>query len=194
MKWGQLQAEILDALIADEDEWGGPAMEALAKRLRSEVTDFENVMEMTNPEEFATKRLERLLQMERIRNRSLNWDSVEDAALHKLVGILEGKTQLKVAEVLAIASTANRANRAREGNQMAGNGNTYIQVNGSGNPSVELPGPGGLGTMRLTLSKKTVSQLGQGITIDAETEKYTDTIEMLGGGDVPMLSKLADET
>ena len=48
--------------------------------------------------------------------------------------------------------------------------------------------------MRLTLSKKTVSQLGPGITIDAETEKYTDTIEMLGGGDVPMLSKLADET
>lgn len=195
MVWGQLQAEILDAIILDEEHEGEgqPALESLARRLRSSLEDFEMIIRMTNPQEFSAKRLERLLQLERIRNRDASWDSVEDGALRKLALMLEGRN-LKLAEVLAIANTANRASRTRGGGQMAPTSVTNIQVNGNGSPSVELPGPGGLGTMRLTLSKKTVNQLGQGITIDVEPEKYTDSIEMLEGKDVPLISKMADES
>lgn len=195
MKWGQLQAEILDAIIQDEeDEEGGQkALESLARRLRSSVEDFEMIIRMTDPMEFSTKRLERLLQLERIRNRDANWDSVEEGALRKLMGMLDGRG-LKVGEILAIASTANRASRTRGGSQVAPTNTMNVQINANGGQAVELPGPGGLGTMRLTLSKKTVAQLGQGITIDVEAEKYTDSIEMLGAGDVPVISKLADES
>ena len=192
-KWGQLQGEILDAVLQDEDEWGGEHLESLARRLRTTVEDLGMVIEGTNPDEWTQKRLERLLQMERIRNRDVNWDVLEDAATGKLMSLLEGRTPMKTAEVLAIAVAANRANRAHRGvNPMAGNGVT-INMNGGPGQAVELPGPGGLGTMRLTLSPKTVNQLGQGITIEAEAEKYTDSVEMLDGKDVPMLSKMADE-
>lgn len=193
MRWGQLQTEILDAIIADDDEIGGPALQGLAKRLRSSVEDLEIVMERTNPTEFMAKRLERLLQLERLRKKDVNWDVLEDAALGKLMSLMETNRINKTAELLAVAQAANRAARKPTGGSMDKPGTTLNVFTGSGQVGVELPGPGNLGTMRLTLSAKTVSQLSQGITIEAEAEKFSESVEMLDGDDVPLISKLADE-
>lgn len=193
LAWGQLQQEILDAFIADEDEVGGPVMTDLARRLRSGLDDLMEVLDRTDPKVWAAKRLNRLLQAERIRNRDINWDVLEDAVLQKLMGVVETSKIIKTSELLAIAQVANRANRRSIPMHNNNGGNTFIQVNNGGAGGVQLPGPGGLGTMRLTLSARTVNQLGSGITIDASAEKFTDSIEMLGGDDVSMLSKLADE-
>ena len=75
-----------------------------------------------------------------------------------------------------------------------GNNTTINVMNNGGGAEIQLPGAGHIGTMKLTLSPKTVGQLSKGITIDGTAEKYTDGIEMLGGDDVPQLSKLADES
>lgn len=192
--WGQIQTEILDAVLDDNDIWGGEYLQALALRLRSTLEDFEQILEMTDESEWNKQRLERLLQRERILHRDFDWDVIESAATAKLGVILQSRT-VKTAEILAIAQAANRATRRKGVNQMPPGGNTNINVyQGNGNAEIQLPGSGHLGSMKLTLSAKTVGQLSKGITIDATAEKYTDGIEMLGGDDVPQLSKLADES
>lgn len=194
LAWGQIQIEILDAVLDDEDEWGGENLTALASRLRSSIDDFAEILNQTDEQQWNAKRLERLLQRERIRNRDLSWSEVEAGAIGKLINIVNGKT-VKTSEILAIAQVANRAIRRKDPNNMGENrGNTTINVNGAQGAEIQLPGSGNLGTMKLTLSARTVNQLSQGITIEATAEKYTDGIEMLGGDDVPQLSKLADES
>lgn len=195
MKWGQLQQEILDALIADEDEVGGQHLQELAKRLRSSVEDLELVMNRTDPEVFMAKRLDRLLQLERIRRKDVSWDVLEDAALGKLMTLLETNRVNKVGELLAVAQAANRAARKPGVGDMKTIPGTTVNVyGGGGSIQAELPGPGSLGSMRLTLSPKTVDQLSKGVTIDATAEKFSDSIEMLDGDDVPLISKMADES
>lgn len=194
--WGQIQTEILDAVINDDDVWDGENLQALAKRLRSTVEDFAAIVEQTDPQLWNKRRLDRLLQREQIRNKDYSWDEVEAAAIGKLHALVQNGKMIKTAEILAIAQAANKATRRVGGGQMPlpGGNVTTINVNGVKDTDIQLPGPGNLGTMRLTLSAKTVNQLSQGITIDAQAEKYTDSIEMLGGDDVPELSKLADES
>lgn len=195
IKWGQIQTEILTAFLQDEEVWGGTALQELATRLRSNVSDFEMIVEQTDPKVWSKERLNKLLQMEKIRNRDYSWDEVEVVAIGKLAQIVQDPRMTKTAEILAIAQAANRAHRRSGGNQMTPGNNTTINVmNNGGGAEIQLPGAGHIGTMKLTLSAKTVGQLSKGITIDATAEKYTDGIEMLGGDDVPELSKLADES
>lgn len=193
--WGQLHQEILEAWLVDEDEWGGPAMQALAKRLRTPVEDFAYAMGEVGEEELSVKRAERLLEAERIRNKDMNWDRLEEAVLSKLNQHVMTAKNLKVGEMLAIATTANRASR-KNGSQPMNGPNINIQMNGGpgANPQVTLPGAGNLGTMTLTLAPKTIQQLGQGITVDGEVNKMDEKIEMLQADSLTMLGKLADET
>lgn len=190
--WGQLHQEILEAWLVDEDEWAGPAMQALAKRLRTPVEDFAYAMEEVGSEEISIRRAERLLEAERIRNKDINWDRLEEAVLGKLMTHVKTSKNLKTGELLAIAQTANRATR-KTGGTPVGGPNINIQMNGGSEQQVSLPGAGNLGTMTLTLTPKTIQQLSQGITIDGEAEKFSDSIEMLGGEDLKELNKLAGD-
>lgn len=193
--WGQLHTEILEAWLIDEDVWGGEAMAALAKRLRCDLDEFDAAMRMVSEETLAVKRAERLLEAERIRNKDISWDRLEDAVLQKLDSHVRTARNLKVGELLAIAQTANRATRRSNPGGPNVTGNTIINMNsgGAADAQVKLPGPGQLGTMTLTLSPKTVGQLSRGITIDADVEKFSESVQMLGGDDVPILGKMADE-
>lgn len=196
IRWGQLHTEILEAWLVDDDVWGGPAMVELAKRLRGSPDEFAMIISEIGEEELALKRMERLLEAERIRNKDVNWDRLEDAVLSKLDAAVRKGELKKPAELLAVAQVANRAVRRSQGGGGMGNHTTINLTNGEGGKTaISLPGAGQLGSMTLTLSAKTVSQLGKGITtIDAIPNKFSDSIEMLGGKDVPQLSKLADES
>jgi hypothetical protein len=192
--WGQLHSEILNAWIDDEDEWGGDSMEALAKRLRSSSDEFAMILEDVPKDVLAKKRLERLLELESIRNKDGSWDKLENIVIRKLLHAVESRQVPKTSELLAIASVANKANRrvSNTNQGLGGNGGTVINVHGASSGELSLPGAGGLGVMRLTLSPKSVEHLSKGITIDASAEKFSDSVEMLGTPDVPELSKMAD--
>lgn len=192
-KWGQIHTEILDAFLIDEENWEGDALKALAKRLRATVEELFEVYDSINPTEWSVKRLERLLENERVRNKDVNWDRLESATLGKLTQLVESNKNMKLGELLAVATAANRASRRTGGAPMPGhNVNVFMGGNQQG-AEIALPGPSHLGTMKLTLTAKTVEQLGQGITIDHESDKLSEKVEMLGGDDIPAMNDLADK-
>lgn len=191
LPWGYLQDEILEAYIDDEDEIDGENMTALAKRLRTSVEELGAIVQCTEPSLFETKRMEKLLERERLRHKDVSWDKLEVLALRKMTDLVETRKVTKVGELLAIAATANKAVRKQGSPAVSQYNQTNVFMAG-GNQTAELPGPGGLGTMRLTLSPRTVQQLSQGVTIEAEVEKFSDGIEMLHAEDVPEINKLAD--
>ena len=54
-------------------------------------------------------------------------------------------------------------------------------------PNGDLPGPGSLGTITLSLSKRVANQLALPKKEDVEGDRFLDSIEMLGARDVPSL-------
>jgi hypothetical protein len=204
LPWEQIQDEILVAFLMDEEEWEGEngepkeAMSSLAKRLRSSVEEFRGIIESTSPQIFEQKRLLKLLEAERIRNKAYRWDQVEELALAKIHNLIERGLVKKLPELLAIAQTANRASRKVGGPDggapMIPNlTQVNIQMNGDGSVGSVLPGPGNLGVMKLSLSSRALTQISKGKVIDADALPLSQRIEMLGPVDVPGLGKIADE-
>lgn len=203
LEWGQVQEEILDAVLMDsidsEDEvWDGEHLKALAKRLRADLDEMMLFRGLTQDEIWTQKRFERLLELERLAKRGFSWDRLENAALQKLmILVMDGKIT-KNQELLAVARVANMATRRplEPGQSTGGNtGGVNVQVNmfGQAIEGPGLPGPGSLGTIKLNLSQRTVEQLSQGKTIEGESLRLSESAEMLGTDDIKELSKLADE-
>jgi hypothetical protein len=200
LKWGQLHESMLIAWITDGD-WWGEDMQALAKRLNSDGSEFESIRKQIPDETWHGKRMEKLLELEELKQRGFNWDKLEGAAISKLVTLVTTK-RLTLPEMLAVARVANQATRrgstaggAIMEKPMGGNANqTNVQVNMYGQPigDTALPGQGGIGKVTLSLSQRTVSQLGKGKTIEGEAERLHDTVEMLTPEDVKGLNELIE--
>jgi len=200
LKWGELQENILEALIQDEDEWDGPEVAALSKRLRCEVGELQHCIQISNPDQVQARRLEKLLELESLRKRGFNWDRVENAALAKIIGLVE-KKNLTTGEYLQIARVANAATRRGPGGEImdgkphAPGTQVNVQLNQYGQPIESdggLPGPGSIGRVTLSLSQRTMNQLSKPKTIEGEVVRLADSAEMLTSTDIPQLSKLAD--
>lgn len=200
IEWGDVQDAILNVFIADSQEWGGPEMVALSKRLKTPMEEFAWIRDQTVPGVWERKRLERLLEIERVRMGRFNWDKVEQVALAKMMHLVETRT-LKLPELLAISATANRATRrGPTGQPTEPNGGGSVvnntQVNLYGLPAApgtpELPGAGSLGTLRLNLSARTVKQLAEEKVIDGESERLSDRIEMLEAKDIKEITNLSE--
>jgi hypothetical protein len=200
IEWGDVQDAILNVYIADSQVWGGPEMVALAKRLKTPIEEFEMIRDHTVPGVWDRKRMERLLEIERVRMGRFNWDKVEQVALAKMMHLVETRT-LKLPELLAISATANRATRrgpTGQPTESQGGGSVVnnTQVNLYGLPAApgtpELPGAGSLGTIRLNLSARTVKQLGEEKVIDGESERLSDRIEMLEAKDIKEINNMSE--
>lgn len=70
------------------------------------------------------------------------------------------------------------------------NVNIYNQNGGVVNPN--LPGEGNLGTVTISLTKRTVQQLQQERVIDGTSERLLDRAEMLNEDDIKELGKMLD--
>jgi hypothetical protein len=199
IEWGDVQDAILNVYIADGQVWGGPEMVALSKRLKTHIDEFELIRDQTVQGVWDRKRMERLLEIERVRMGRFNWDKVEQVALAKMMHLVETRT-LKLPELLAISATANRATRRGPTGQptesQGGNVVNNTQVNLYGLPAApgtpELPGAGSLGSIKLNLSQRTVKQLSEEKVIDAEYERLSERVEMLEASDIPELTKQAE--
>lgn len=199
LEWGQLHESMLLCELQDGG-WGGAHLHALAVRLRSNPDELQSVRDQVDDLTWNARRMQKILEMETIKNRGFSWDRLESVALGKMTEMVLTK-KLTLGEHLAIARVANTATRrgsSAEGDHMNKNqgGGNQVQVNVYGQPvesaSAELPGPGSLGTIKLTLSNRSVKQLTEGRVIDHDGS-FTDSIEMLEAKDVPQLSKLTDE-
>lgn len=199
LEWGQLHESMLLCELQDNG-WGGAHLHALAVRLRSTPDELQAVRDQVDDLTWNARRMQKILEMETIKNRGFSWDRLESVALGKMTEMVLTK-KLTLGEHLAIARVANTATRrgsSAEGDHMNKNqgGGNQVQVNVYGQPiesaSAELPGPGSLGTIKLTLSNRSVKQLTEGRVIDHDGS-FTDSIEMLEAKDVPQLSKLTDE-
>lgn len=204
LKWDDTQETILNAYIADMQEWGGAEMKALAKRLKLTIQDFEEIIIYSTEAVWNRRRMKRLLEIEATKMRGYKWDNVEHATLAKLEALVDAGKITKASELLMIAATANRAQRRGSGVQEAPVGNQNgnnngVQVNIFGQPAAnqptDLPGAGHVGTVKLSLSKRTLNQLSQERTIDGvEYKRLHERAEMLEPKDISEISKMADES
>lgn len=191
LEWGKVHDSILSAEIED-GVWGGKAMQDLATRLWSSMEDLEEIRDNTNASLWATKRMERLIEIEHLKSRGLNWDRIESATLDKLFALVAANRIHDVNQLLTIARTANIATRRGPNGEVMKNPaspNTLIQIN-QNNSATELPGPGSLGTITMNLSQRAVNQLNTPRKlIEGELVKLSDSIEMLNVDDIQGIAK-----
>jgi hypothetical protein len=166
-------------------------MRNLAMRVAISIDMLEAIREDIDPDLWSQKKLERVIQMELIRNRANNWEEIEAIALEKLKLKIE-HTSIDESTLLQIASQANRMNQVsnlRSEPASGGGNNLMVQINNVNRdmPNGDLPGPGTLGTITLSLSKRVASQLSLPKKADIEGDRFLDSIEMLGARDVPSL-------
>lgn len=194
MPWGDVQSHILDAWLDGEENWASESVLALARRLRTSVPELIAVVDATNPIEWAAKRFDKLLERESLRKSGYSWDRIEHAALLKLTRLVETNRINTASDLLAVAKVANSATRNRNA---APSGGINVQINnnmgGQSGDHPELPGAGSLGTIQLTLTQRTVRQLGQERVIDGESTRLSESAEMLGPSDIPELSRMSDK-
>lgn len=191
LEWGKVHEAILSAEIED-GSWGGKAMQDLAVRLWSTMEDLEEIRDNTNASLWATKRMERLIEVEQLKNRGLNWDRIEGATLDKLFALVAANRIHDVNQLLTIARAANLATRRGPNGDIMKNPaspNTLIQIN-QNNSAPNLPGPGSLGTITMNLSQRAVNQLNTPRKlIEGEVVKLSDSIEMLGVEEIQGIAK-----
>lgn len=194
LPWGDIQTHILDALLDGDENWASESVASLARRLRTSIEELQLVVDSTNPAEWTAKRFDKLLERESLRKRGYDWDRIEHAALTKLTKMVDTGRINQASDLLAVAKVANAATRNR-GQAPAGGINVQInnQIGSSSDSPPELPGPGSLGTIQLTLTQRTVKQLGQERVIDGESVRLSESAEMLGPSDISELSRMSDE-
>jgi hypothetical protein len=199
LPWGDLQSHILTALLDGGEEWESESVAMLAKRMRTSVEELQEVVRLTRPELWMQKRAELLIERENLRRRGYDWDRLEHAVLHKLVGLVEKNRISSASELLAVAKVANQATRthdsSKKGGNMTQNDGISVQINQINGQVGEngLPGPGSLGTIQLTLTQRTLSQLSRERVIDGEATRLSETVQMLGPEDIPELTGLIEK-
>lgn len=197
IRWGHLHESMLIAWITDE-AWGGQEMIALAERLRTDVGELQGIAEQISQDVWYQKRMEKLLEIEQLKQRGFNWDKLEGAAVNKLLQIMITQ-KVSLGETLAIARVANTATRRGSSaggaiveEKTRGDSQQNLQVNIFGQPvanqpETTLPGAGSIGKITLQLSQRTVTQLGQGKVIEGEKSNLSESVEMLGTDDLKEL-------
>lgn len=196
--WGPLHETILDSLLDGEEDWESAAIKTLAKSLRVETAELEEILDTADAKKLQIRRLEKLLERQEMTRLGYNWSNLEAAVLKKLGNLVAANRIASAGDLLAVAKAANSA--VRRGSavgvpQMTDKPNPPSGVNIHLNQLNQgLPGAGSLGTISLTLSQRTIGQLNRSKIIDGESERLADKIEMLGPEDVPEISKLVDES
>ena len=109
--WGQLHETILDSFLDGEEEWESPAVTALAKSLRVEVAELEEILETSDQQKFQIRRLEKLLERQNMSRLGYNWSNLEAAVLGKLSKMVASGAIRGAADLLAVAKAANGAVR-----------------------------------------------------------------------------------
>ena len=190
-KLNEIQELILQADLSvtpGDYEGQAEARRRVSIQLGCEPEDLEEVILGYGEDEWQT-----LVMGERVR-RAVNtpqhkvntWDRLEGAVLQKLVGLVEGNRVSAVSELLAIAKVANQAHRSygRRGDGGSSNGglnvtqNNYIAGQNGALPS------GDLGTIKLTLSHRSLKQIeGEAIRSPGDP-KTLDSMQMLTIEDV----------
>lgn len=197
LDWGQIQDAILLAEIRDGGA-EGPEKAALAKRLMVPESELDQIREMTDSSRWQLERMKKTLEIEQMKQRGFSWDRLESAVLQKLNKLVEHGKVANIDQLMGIAKLANSATRRGASSLGAGEADmkngaaTPSGVNIQINQGIDggLPGPGGLGTITLSLSARTVKQLSTGRTVDGESERMLDSVEMLQPEDIPMLNRV----
>ena len=135
--------------------------------------------------------------------RDVTWDRLEAATLKKLVLIVETRgTTLTVAELLAVAKTANTANRGDRAIKGPGQGvgggpvpQNHVQTNIflGGDPANGVLPAGNLGTISLSLSQRALKQLTTPKEIEGESVRTLDSVEMMGIKDIQRIGEGIDK-
>lgn len=197
--WTSMHEAMLMAEIQDND-WGGPHLAELTMRLRSTFEELCEIKAMIPEQVWFEKRSEVILELEKHKQRGMAWDKLEMGVLEKLSRVMVTRS-MTTGELLAIARVANSATRRGIGVEpvaaKSDNPGFNVQIiNGVAVqvPSANgLPGPGSIGTIKLTLSKRTVAQLGQERIIDGTSERIMDNSEFLTAKDVPELNQMLED-
>lgn len=190
-KLNEIQELILLADLSvnpGDDESLENARRQVAIQLGCESEDLQDIVEDFGAEEWQT-----IVLAERVRravhtpqHKDLTWDRLEGAVLQKLVNLVEKNRVSAVGELLAIAKVANQAHRSYgkrgDGGQGAGGlsvtQNNYIAGQGGALPS------GDLGTIKLTLSHRSVKQIEGELIREPGSPKTLDQMQMLTIEDV----------
>lgn len=135
--------------------------------------------------------------------RDVTWDRLEAATLKKLVILVENPVaKLSVAELLAVAKTANTANRGDRAIKGPGQGvgggpvpQNHVQTNIflGGDPANGVLPAGNLGTISLSLSQRVLKQLSTPKEIEGESERTLDSMEMMGIKDIQKIGEGIDK-
>jgi hypothetical protein len=132
--------------------------------------------------------------------RDVTWDRLEAATLKKLVLIVETSgNRLTIAELLAVAKTANTANRGDRAikgpGQGVGGGPAQVQTNIflGGDPANGVLPAGNLGMISLNLSQRVLKQLSTPKEIEGESERVLDNMEMMGIKDIQKIGEGMDK-
>lgn len=135
--------------------------------------------------------------------RDVTWDKLEAATLNKLMIVIErAGNRLTVAELLAVAKTANTANRGDRSIKGPGQGvgggpsPLNIQVNSflGGDPANGVLPAGNLGTISLNLSQRVLKQLTSPKEIEGESVRVLDKMEMMGIKEIQKIGEHMDKT
>lgn len=176
--------------IQDEEISPHRHMMALAERMGTPVDDLFAIKTRIPEEVWATKKMERMVRLESVRMRLQNWSELEHLAVQALMHRIETGRIVDDTTLLTIANTAARVTQVPKVGTGVG-GDVNVQINQIGaTPQGDLPGPGHLGPITLTLSRRTVQQLSTDRVV-SETS-YLESIEMLSSNDVPDMIKTID--
>ena len=216
--WSQLAELILEAEIQDEIATGiqqqreinaakergeqglvprvepvTSSMKALSLKVATGLDELAGIKECISEELWQTKKLERVVRREQIRNRLTNYAELEFIAIQRLIEQVENGKVTTPGELIAVAHLGAKMShlsqlQAESVRQNASHGVSIdMQINqiSSSHPNGDLPGAGHLGTIKLSLGSRVRSQLEAAIPMDkSEAGSYLEGIEMLTAKEV----------
>lgn len=183
------------------------SLQALSMRVGASVDELLDVKASIDSELWLQKRWERAVRLEQIRTRLSSYEELTTIAVEKLKeGVTLGRIR-ETGELIAVANLGERMTLMAQAKNGPGQGNGHtangeqtvnLQINNitSSSPNGDLPGPGSLGVINLTLSSRVHKQLTSQAPIDPEAteERFLNQIEMLSAKEIPeLLEEREDE-
>lgn len=162
----------------------------LAGNLGTDLETLDGIKSLTPQAEWESRKMERVVRLEKIRGVLNDWQELEFLAVQKIKDNINNGLTKDDATLLAIANMAIRTGQMEKSRLVVSqqNSNTMIGISIESNQSVpmgSLPGPGQVGTVNLTLSHRVFKQI-EG-TVDKERGSFLDSISMLTASEVPEL-------
>lgn len=150
-------------------------------------------------------RWQELMLEERVRHgidstqmRDVTWDRLESAVLRKLMLVVDNmKTTLSVAEMVAIAKTANTAVRGERRPATTPQSGLHVsQTNNyiGGDPANGVLPAGNLGRISLNLSDRVLKQIEGTVVRPAEATRVIDSIDMMNIKEIQAAGEEEDES